>query len=862
MTEYTKKILLLTLIIMLELPIASWGSVPQGTLQTGRWITSWLLCGPFPLQAVSETEPEFEHLPGYETDFLNAHGGETNLNVREGQVENFKDGSATWVRYASPDSIVDLDAAVSKKDAVLAYAYAEIESPKEQIYLLALGTNDGGTAWLNGKKVWDHPQGRGLKTDDDLVPVALRKGNNRLLLKIEERGNRWEFCARFLQFEANSYVQHQPLFRVVPHSDGSAALCFLQSENLASVLFKQVDLQLFTKDDKENPLWQGKWTQKQVMNLPLEQKNYNKYFLSINSTMTDGSSWTESLPFAAGRYIEHVLFDNGKTDYVIVIGKEASGSEQWAAAELQKWMHQVSGAEFQVHFDSEELFPNEIIVGYNRHAKQILGTKVRQPDSSDESFTFRNVGSRIIIWGGKQRGTMNGVMTFLERELGCRWYTPNVNIAPQREKYSFTYLNHTETPSIRVRNDFYYEAFNPIWAAHNKMNGAMNDRPQPGGVEGYWAVHTFYRFMPPSEFFADHPEYYSLIDGVRTADHAQLCLTNPDVLDIISTKLEETIRNNPQYLIYSVSQNDWHNPCQCENCQAIAQKEGSESGLVIWFVNKVAERIEKDFPEKFVGTLAYQYTRKPPKHIRPRRNVVVRLCSIECCFAHSFESGPENVSFMDDLNGWADIAPHLYIWDYVTNFSHYIMPYPNFRVLQPNIKTLRDHKAIGIMEQADYQSRGGEFSELRAYLISKLLWNAECNVDSVINDFMYGYYARSGQYIRMYFDLLHNQITPETHIHLGLTPNDKIFSEAFIRQADKIFDAAQVVADNDDILHRVEMARLPIMYLKCQRDPVKAKYDGTYKSFSRIVAREGITHYAERGKPQKEAFHNMVESAK
>jgi hypothetical protein len=121
------------------------------------------------------------------------------------------------------------------------------------------------------------------------------------------------------------------------------------------------------------------------------------------------------------------------------------------------------------------------------------------------------------------------------------------------------------------------------------------------------------------------------------------------------------MHDSPEYLIYDVSQNDWRNPCQCEKCQAIVQKEGSESGLIIWFVNQVAEAVEKEFPDKFIGTLAYQYTRTPPKYIRPRNNVVVRLCSIECCFAHDFKTCPENKSFLDDLQKWATLAPHLYI---------------------------------------------------------------------------------------------------------------------------------------------------------------------------------------------------------
>jgi hypothetical protein len=127
---------------------------------------------------------------------------------------------------------------------------------------------------------------------------------------------------------------------------------------------------------------------------------------------------------------------------------------------------------------------------------------------------------------------------------------------------------------------------------------------------------------------------------------------------------------------------------------------------------------------------------------------------------------------------------------------------------------------------------------------------------------MYGYYGCSGQFVKEYLDLLHSRLTPETHIHLGLAPDDILFSESFIRKAEAIFDKAEDVADNEHIRQRVEMARLPIMYLKCKRSPIEAKYDGTYARFSEIVAREGITHYAERGEMHKKAFHFNVESAK
>jgi hypothetical protein len=281
---------------------------------------------------------------------------------------------------------------------------------------------------------------------------------------------------------------------------------------------------------------------------------------------------------------------------------------------------------------------------------------------------------------------------------------------------------------------------------------------------------------------------------------------------------------------------------------------------VVWFVNQVAERIEKEFPDKYVGTLAYQYTRKPPKTIHPRDNVVIRFCSIECCFAHDFLTCPQNVSFVEDMKGWAAKAKNIYIWDYVVSFSNYVMPFPNFAVLQSNIKTLRDHNAIGIMEQAAYQSRGGDFSELKAYLIAKLLWNPEAEVEPIVNDFMYGFYGRSGQYVREYFDLAQNLVTPDTHFMIWIKPNDPLYNENFIKEAGLIFDQAERVADNPEILARVELARLPLLYLKCKRTPKDAIRDGSFDRLLKIIERENVTHFAEAGQPHLEAFLAEMEA--
>ena len=181
--------------------------------------------------------------------------------------------------------------------------------------------------------------------------------------------------------------------------------------------------------------------------------------MQIDAILSDGKIWKIEIPFAMGKRKEYVLFDKKMTNYRIIIAEDASESEQWAANELQKWLKEVSGADFALQSKDHS---HKIVVGYNNHIKKILGDSVEEPDIEDESFTYQNIGPDILIWGGNARGTMYGVMTFLEKELGCRWYTSRVSVVPQKPKVAFDYLYFSDAPGIRVRNDFYYEAFEPI----------------------------------------------------------------------------------------------------------------------------------------------------------------------------------------------------------------------------------------------------------------------------------------------------------------------------------------------------------------------------------------------------------------
>ena len=419
---------------------------------SGEFLRTWLLCGPIPLEA-SQFGESF-HLEGFNTDTLEAIGGEKAPVIDEGTVIEVGSEKLVWKRYTSPEDILDLDAAISKQDPVAAYAYCEVESDREQLAILSIGSNDGGRAWLNGEQVWNFGAGRGVTKDDDLITVVLRKGRNTLLAKLEDKANIWGFCARFLPFEPKRLKDHFALFQVHVNPEGEAALRFVHPASVSTSLVEKVDLAL----EKMNPdglVWRKPWNGEAEMPLELSGTACSHYALTVSARLLGGVPWNRRLVFMAGKRTEHVLFENGQSAYSIVVGEEASESELWAAQELAHWLKEASSADFPVLQNPETLPEKAIVLGWNRHAAGLLDS-TETPAELDESFIYKNVGAHIVIVGGKARGTMYGVFSFLENELGCRWYTPRVTVIPAKARYSFDRLYGQESPGVRGPERFLF----------------------------------------------------------------------------------------------------------------------------------------------------------------------------------------------------------------------------------------------------------------------------------------------------------------------------------------------------------------------------------------------------------------------
>ncbi|MDL2256099.1 DUF4838 domain-containing protein [Parabacteroides sp. OttesenSCG-928-K15] len=490
------------------------------------------------------------------------------------------------------------------------------------------------------------------------------------------------------------------------------------------------------------------------------------------------------------------IVNNGKALGKIHIGKE-NPVDQQAADLLQDFVGRISGCKLPVVYS-----------GKPQKGDIVIGT-TNTTGLTEDGFRLQTTDGVLYISSGGDKGNIYGVVTLLEKYLGVSYYGANEYTLTPQTTITLPEINLAENPAFRYRqSQCYAMREDPIYKLWFRLEEA---REVFAG--GLW-VHTFDRILPSAEYGEAHPEYYSFINGERRPGKAsQWCLTNPEVFEIASQKIDSIFKANPGKNLISVSQNDGNfTNCSCPDCKALDEHEGGPSGSLIHFMNKLAAR----FPDKEFSTLAYLYTMHPPKHVKPLPNVNIMLCDIDCKREVPLTDNASGQDFMKAMKGWAAISNNIFVWDYGINFDNYVAPFPNFPILQKNIQLFKEHNATMHFSQIA-STKGGDFAEMRAYMVSKLMWNPYLDTDSLMRSFMDGYYGAASPYIYQYEKLLEGGLlasgVPLWIYDSPVTHKDGMLNANCLKRYNELFDRAeQAVANDEVLLKRVRRSRLPLQY--------------------------------------------------
>ena len=491
------------------------------------------------------------------------------------------------------------------------------------------------------------------------------------------------------------------------------------------------------------------------------------------------------------------------------------------------------------------------------------GTVVLDHDDTLPEDSFRvSAQGKMVLLEGNGKGLVYAACDFLEQELGMDYWGDGEYLLPRRE--TVCVRPRTRIPAFRYRQTSHYCLQNGrVATSDNGVDKVQNadslyrwwyrlEEPHDLFVDNLW-VHTCNRLLPASHYGASHPEYYAWFGGSRHPGSAsQWCLTNPEVLEIVCQRLDSLFKAHPEQKMISISQNDGSDTyCRCPECQAVMDEEGSPSGPILRFVNAVADR----FPDKEISTLAYLFSMHPPKVTRPRPNVSIMLCDIDCRRQTSLRENPSGKDFMACLEGWSAICDNIFLWDYGINFDNYLSPFPNLQTIKDNMVIFQEHGVKMHFSQIN-SSKGGDFAELRPYLVSKLMWDPRANLDSLERHFCEGYYGAAAPYVLHYIHTLEGAaVGTDVDLFIYDSPvsyKNNILRPELMRRYNMLFDAAETaVADDALRLQRVQRTRLPLRYsaleiARTQADRDVAAVEKDLESFEAQIRALGIESLNER----------------
>lgn len=541
-----------------------------------------------------------------------------------------------------------------------------------------------------------------------------------------------------------------------------------------------------------------------------------KKILSVVLAMILGAL---SVPFTA------FAAENGFKVYesVIVVSADASETDTYAAQRLKHYLDRITGKNIGIVTDADSA-EYEICVGATNRAETDFS------ESADGSYIITSTDKSVVINGAGNKGTINGVYAFLEKYCGCHWYEAQVIIVPENSNLTVPadinveytpFFEYTETDTASSR-DIEFSLANGL------TGGAYRDFiAEQGAAVEYLGrfCHTMTTFFCKSEtYFEEYPEYFALRNGKRTPN--QLCLTNEKVKEIATAEvlelLEEEHNPDADIQIVSLTQHDNFDYCMCDNCKAVDEENGSQSGTMITFVNEIARRVkEHGYDNVVFDTFAYQYTRKAPTQVKPREDVIVRLCSIECCFGHTLDDPKceQNVDFMNDLREWGKICNRIYIWDYVHNYAQTLCVFPNFGVLQRNVQIFYENNAKGLYEEGNYyiDNSDAEFAEMRTYLLSKLMQNPYLDFDAEVNGYLNGVYGPGGCYIRKFIDIMtEHAVTDNKHLSIYQSAQNTLYgmTDEDVEKCNELWKNAKAAAETDEQLQQIRRSELSWRYWK------------------------------------------------
>ena len=516
--------------------------------------------------------------------------------------------------------------------------------------------------------------------------------------------------------------------------------------------------------------------------------------------------------------ISFELVGNSKPQLGIYVDPRADLVTLSAAAEMARYLTRVTGAAFSpIHGD---LAPGEgamLVIGRDSALGRSLLPASELDSLGEDGFVIRSVGAHILIAGKTSRGTLFGVYWFLDRVIGIKWLAPDATYIPASGHIVIPPLNERQIPRYSYREVLDVEGQDRLWRAHNLMNGESHGpsfSPAPAEIDVFdrsWSAKggsaNFFELLPPQQHQRQHPEWYQ---------GGQLAMMDPAMREALANAVIQRMRQLPDYrsVWFAVHDMDWGWDLDPASRVFAAMHGDQASAPRLDMMIDVANRVRAVLPGARLAFNAYHWSFTPPPGMKVPDYLLVYPMTIQVDYRTGLGEAT-NLGLAEDLRGWNSVAHNIIVWDHIVNFLGYIQPHPNIRAIGRSIKWLSGLENVrGYFAEGSWETAGSEFSCLRNWLIARLLWNPNEDVQSLLEQYTTLYYGPAGKLILQYIDLAESSVAKSKDRLTEKTSTDlKMFNVDFARNADRLLDSAEGAAAGTVYLERVKRERLAVDYI-------------------------------------------------
>ncbi len=509
---------------------------------------------------------------------------------------------------------------------------------------------------------------------------------------------------------------------------------------------------------------------------------------SCNNTNGDssGSDGSDKTEVTVG-FTDIALANGGRSDYSIVIPVDASPCVSNAAQELKRYAEAATGANLNVITDEGLTF--------NTNAKYISlgettlfegsGMTVDVNELNRDGYKIKRYGNTVVIGAAREIGYLYGAYEFLSYQFDFEAYAADEVYYKKTDKAYLADFDVVDVPSFRGRvtdGPMQFDTYGSMLLRfrNNTVRTEAYDYGDsktfaPGHSETYMEILPSSKYTNPGDPDNYHPEWFSNAT-------LQICLTNEELIEEFTKNCIEIVKNNPEADYLNISQNDGDGWCKCAECQA-EQTQYMVSGYMVRFVNKIVKNVEEwrleNQPQRDLkyAMFAYASSLMPPTvydedkkeykeidpSVVPHEKISVRLTALNACYSHAFNdaSCSTNVNQLSYMKGWRAISAEdikMTIYDYCANYHNYLIFFDTYAGLKENLKTYQELGINEIYRQNSTGSAVKTMGALETYLMGKLMWNVDEDLNELMDNFFTHYYKSAAPYMRKYFDHMRNYI--------------------------------------------------------------------------------------------------------